>query len=117
MSSTPKPDPWQLDTLALMGKPGRKRIQHYKERSPRWIKLHRKTLDDYEFQCLPLASIEPGSPWENGYCESFNGMLKDECLNVHWFQTMAEAKQLIEAWLQEYNGSRPHRALGDLTPN
>jgi len=59
----------------------------------------------------------PGKPTDNAYIESFNGTFRDECLNAHWFETMAEAKQLIEAWRQEYNESRPHRALGDLTPN
>jgi len=59
----------------------------------------------------------PGKPTDNAFVESFNGTFRDECLNVHWFETMAEAKQLIEAWRQEYNGSRPHRALEDLTPS
>jgi transposase InsO family protein len=61
--------------------------------------------------------IEPGSPWENGYCESYNGKLSDEWLNAHWFATLADARQLIEAWRQEYNESRPHRSLGERTPN
>ena len=60
--------------------------------------------------------IAPGSPWENGYNESFNGSLRDECLNLHWFGTMTEARRLIEAWRQDYNESRPHTALGWLTP-
>ncbi len=59
----------------------------------------------------------PGKPTDNAFVESFNGTFRDECLNVHWFETLAEAKQLIEAWLQEYNGGRPHRALEDLTPS
>jgi transposase InsO family protein len=42
--------------------------------------------------------ITPGSPWENRYCESFNGSLRDECLNVHWFESMEEARARIEAW-------------------
>ncbi len=60
---------------------------------------------------------QPGKPTDNAFVESFNGTFRDECLNVHWFETLAEAKQLIEAWRQEYNGSRPHRALEDLTPS
>jgi putative transposase len=55
--------------------------------------------------------ITPGSPWENGYCESFNGKLRDECLNMHWFKTLKEAKVLIEMWRHEYNTFRPHSAL------
>ena len=59
----------------------------------------------------------PGKPTDNAFIETFNGTFRDECLNVHWFETLAEAKQLIEAWRQEYNESRPHRALGDLAPS
>jgi transposase InsO family protein len=60
--------------------------------------------------------IEPGSPWENGYNESFNGKFRDEYLNGELFYTLAEAKILIERWRQEYNGFRPHSSLQDLTP-
>jgi putative transposase len=49
--------------------------------------------------------------------ESFNGTLRSECLDAHWFATLAEAKQVIEVWRREYNESRPHRALGERTPN
>jgi len=59
----------------------------------------------------------PGKPTDNAYIESFNGTFRDECLNVHWFESLAEAKQLIEGWRQEYNESRPHRALRDRTPS
>ena len=52
--------------------------------------------------------IEPGSPWENGYIESFNGKLRDELLNREVFTTLIEAKVLIENWRQEYNTARPH---------
>ena len=55
--------------------------------------------------------IEPGSPWENGYVESFNGKLRDELLNGEIFYTLMEAKVLIERWRQEYNTVRPHSAL------
>jgi len=55
--------------------------------------------------------IEPGSPWENGYIESFNGKLRDELLNREIFTTLIEAKILIEQWRQEYNHVRPHSAL------
>jgi transposase InsO family protein len=60
--------------------------------------------------------IEPGSPWENGYCESFNGKFRDECLNGEIFYTLAEAKVLIEGWRREYNQVRPHSALGYRPP-
>ena len=60
--------------------------------------------------------IEPGSPWENGYIESFNGKLRDELLNGEIFYTLTEAKVLIERWRQEYNTIRPHSSLGYRPP-
>jgi len=60
--------------------------------------------------------IEPGSPWENGYVESFNGKFRDECLNGEIFYTLMEAKVLIERWRREYNQVRPHSALGYRPP-
>ena len=60
--------------------------------------------------------IEPGSPWENGYNESFNGKLRDELLNREIFYTLEEAKVLIEDWRREYNTIRPHSALGYSPP-
>ena len=60
--------------------------------------------------------IEPGSPWENGYCESFNGKLRDELLKREIFDTLLEAKVLIERWRVEYNQVRPHSSLGYRPP-
>jgi putative transposase len=60
--------------------------------------------------------IEPGSPWENGYCESFNGKLRDECLNGEIFYWLKEAQIVIEKWREEYNTRRPHSALGYRPP-
>ena len=60
--------------------------------------------------------IEPGSPWENGYIESFNGKLRDELLNLEIFDTLLEAKVLIERWRREYNQIRPHSSLGYRPP-
>ena len=60
--------------------------------------------------------IEPGSPWENGYIESFNGKLRDELLNIEIFTTLFEAKVLIADWRKEYNQVRPHSALGYRPP-
>jgi putative transposase len=59
----------------------------------------------------------PGKPTDNADVESFNGTLRDECLNTHWFTSLPEAKEIIEAWRREYNESRPHRALGERTPH
>jgi putative transposase len=62
------------------------------------------------------AYIEPGSPWENGYCESFNGKLRDELLNGEIFYTLNEAKIVIEVWRRHYNTVRPHSSLGYRPP-
>ena len=62
------------------------------------------------------AFIEPGSPWENGYCESFNSKLRDELLNGEIFYSLAEARTVIEGWRQYYNTQRPHSSLGYKPP-
>ena len=62
------------------------------------------------------AYIEPGSPWENGYCESFNGRMRDELLNGEIFYSLREAQILIEKWRKHYNTERPHSALGYRPP-
>ena len=59
---------------------------------------------------------EPGKPWQNGKCESFNGKLRDECLSREWFASMREARVVIECWRRFYNTERPHSSLGYLTP-
>jgi len=60
--------------------------------------------------------ITPGSPWENAYIESFNGKLRDECLNMEVFRSGKEAQMMAEAWRKDYNEHRPHSSLGYLTP-
>ena len=65
---------------------------------------------------VTLRLTEPGKPNQNAYIESFNGRLRDECLNEHWFLNLAHAQVLIEAWRREYNEERPKKALGGLTP-
>lgn len=62
------------------------------------------------------AYIEPGSPWEIGYCESFNSKLRDELLNGEIFYSLAEAKIIIESWRRHYNTKRPHPSLGYRPP-
>ncbi len=66
---------------------------------------------------IRLFLIQPGKPNQNAYIESFNGRLRDECLNEHWFVSLAHAKVVIEAWRQEYNEERPKKSLGGLTPS
>ena len=65
---------------------------------------------------IETAHIAPGKPWQNGLDESFNGKFRDECLNMEWFRTRAEAVVLIETWRCHYNTVRPHSSLNDLTP-
>ena len=60
--------------------------------------------------------IEPGKPVQNAYVESFNGKLRDECLNEHWFANLREAKEIVEDWRIDYNETRPHSGLGYRTP-
>jgi putative transposase len=63
-----------------------------------------------------LLLIEPGKPNQNAYIESFNGRFRDECINEHWFTSMAHARVIVEAWRREYNEERPKKSLGELTP-
>ena len=65
---------------------------------------------------VALRFIEPGKPNQNAYVESFNGRLRDECLNEHWFTSLAHARELIEAWRTDYNEHRPKKDLGGLPP-
>lgn len=66
---------------------------------------------------IALVHIQPGKPMQNGYLESFNGRLRDECLNANWFLNIVDAKQKIERWRVEYNEERPHSSLAYRTPN
>ena len=65
---------------------------------------------------LMLDFSRPGKPTDNCHIETFNGSFRDECLNLHWFETLDEAKAIIEAWRRDYNESRPHSTLNDLSP-
>ena len=77
-----------------------------------------RALEDWAYRRgVQLDFIRPGKPVENAFIESFNGRLRDECLNVHQFASLAEAQALIEAWRVDYNQRRPHSSPGHLTPN
>ena len=77
-----------------------------------------RALEDWAYRCgAQLDFIRPGKPVENAFIESFNGRLRDECLNVPQFASLAEAQAIIEAWRMDYNYRRPHSSLGHLTPN
>ena len=66
---------------------------------------------------VTLDFSRPGKPTDNPYIESFNGSFRDECLNVHWFLSLDDARAKIEAWRKDYNSYRPHRSLADLPPD
>jgi putative transposase len=77
-----------------------------------------KALDEWAYRRgVQLDFIRPGKPVENAFIESFNGRLRDECLNVYDFVSITHAQRLIEAWRHDYNRHRPHGALGLLTPS
>jgi len=65
---------------------------------------------------LTLRLIEPGKPNHNAYIESFKGRFRDECLNEHWFTSLAHAQVVLESWRREYNDERRKKGLGGLTP-
>lgn len=76
-----------------------------------------RALEDWAYRRgVKLDFIRPGKPTENGHIESFNGRLRDECLNVMQFESLEDAKAKIEAWRIDYNAHRPHSSLGNLTP-
>ena len=100
-----------LDTLLLVrGRPAAIVCDH----GPEFVSL---ALDQWASDHgIRLDFIRPGRPVENAFIESFNGKLRDECLNQHHFVSLAEAQTVIEAWKQEYNTERPHLGLGQRTP-
>jgi putative transposase len=76
-----------------------------------------KTLDAWAYQNgVQLEFSRPGKPTDNAFAESFNGRFWGECLNQHWFVSLEEVQQTVEAWRLDYNMARPHPALGQQTP-
>jgi putative transposase len=76
-----------------------------------------KALDTWAYRNgVQLEFSRPGKPTDNAFAESFNGHLRAECLDCHWFVSLEEARHMIEAWRLDYNTQRPHRALGQQTP-
>ena len=76
-----------------------------------------KALDEWAYRKgVKLNFIRPGKPIENAYAESFNGRLRDECLNTNWFLNLKHARDIIEDWRRDYNEVRPHSSLNNLTP-
>ena len=103
----------QVLDRALNGTPGPRSItvDHGTE-------FQSRALEDWAYRrSVQLDFIRPGKPVENAFIESFNGRLRDECLNVHQFNSLTEAQHIIEAWRLDYNQRRPHSSLGHLTPS
>jgi putative transposase len=79
--------------------------------------LTSKALDQWAYERgVRLRFIEPGKPVQNAFIESFNGRLRDECLNEHWFLSLPDARRVVEDWRIDYNQHRPHSSLGNLAP-
>jgi putative transposase len=95
---------------ATLGRPERIRVDN----GPEFIS---KALDAWAYRSdVELVFSRPGKPTDNPFVEAFNSRFRDECLDQHWFASLEEARQTIEAWRVEYNGLRPHGALGQQTP-
>ena len=76
-----------------------------------------KVMDEGAYRRgIKLSFIRLGKPVENAYAESFNGRLRDECLNINWFMSVRHAREIIESWRQDYNEVRPHSSLKGKTP-
>ena len=101
----------ELDqVIAVRGSPGSISVDNGPEFAGR-------ALDEWAYRSgVCLHFIRPGKPVENAYVESFNGKFRDECLNEHWFASLAEARVMIEAWRRDYNLQRPHSSIGNATP-
>jgi putative transposase len=76
-----------------------------------------RALDTWAYgRGIQLHFIQPGKPVQNCFIESFNGKVRDECFNEHWFVDLIDARSKIEAWREDYNEVRPHSSLGDVPP-
>ncbi len=80
-------------------------------------KFSGRLLDMWAYHCrAKIDYSRPDKPTDNCHIETFNGSFRDERLNLHWFETLGEAKAIIEVWRRDYNESRPHSALKELAP-
>ena len=76
-----------------------------------------KAMDEWAYRRgIKLSFIRPGKPVENAFAESFNGRLRDECLNINWFMSVRHAREIIESWRQDYSEVRPHSSLKGKKP-
>ena len=77
-----------------------------------------RTLDKWAYENgVVMDFSRPGKPTDNPFIESFNGSFRDECLNIHWFLSLTDAREKIETWRCEYNSERPHSSIGNITPD
>lgn len=99
------------------------RLKQIKHRVP--LRLHTdngsefisKSLDRWAYENkVTMDFSRPGKPTDNALVESFNGSIRDECLNVHWFLSLEDAHEKVEYWQQEFNQQRPHSSLNNQTP-
>ena len=100
-----------LDSISYhRGRPERIRVDN----GPEFVS---KALDNYSYQNnIKLEFSRPGKPVDNAFIESFNGSLRDECLNTNWFLSIEDAQDKLEAWRVDYNEYRPHSSLDNMTP-
>ena len=101
-----------LDSISYhRGLPDRIRVDN----GPEFIS---KALDNWSYQNnIKLEFSRPGKPVDNAHIESFNGSLRDECLNTNWFLSIEDAQEKLESWRVDYNEFRPHSSLGNMTPS
>lgn len=101
-----------LKAIGQQGRPLPSRIQA--DNGPEFVSI---SLDKWAYDNgVVLDFSRPGKPTDNPFIESFNGSFRDECLNVHWFLSLEDARAKIESWRQDYNHLRPHSALSDAAP-
>lgn len=103
-----------VETLEQLRIQGRKPNEIRLDNGPEF--LSRKLVNWCKLHDVKLAYIERGKPQQNGHCESFNGRLRDECLNGHYFENLEDAQRKLDAWRWEYLNERPHSSLGGRTP-
>jgi transposase InsO family protein len=96
--------------VELRGRPGAVKSDN----GPEFVS--KKVQEWIEEREIGAVFVEPGSPWQNGHNESFNGVFRDGCLDRWWFGSLREAREASESWLREYNHERPHGSLNGLTP-
>ena len=101
-----------LERVLATGRPAPESLRV--DNGPEFIAGHLKKWSEQKH--IGIRHIQPGKPVQNGHIESFNGKLRDECLNMNWFRHLGDARQKIDQWLTHYNNARPHSALGYQPP-